>query len=204
MALETPKYKVVISERDFELREYQPMVVAQVLVTGEREQAARAGFRLVADYIFGNNTTSQKIQMTAPVSQSAQTQSSEIAGAGSQKISMTAPVMQQKQSNEEKKSAEEAQWTLAFFMPSEYSMATLPKPNNAKVTLMEMAASKRAVIQFSGSWSVENFDRREQELLQWIKSKNLTHEGAAIYARFNAPWSLPFLRRNEVQFIVKD
>lgn len=79
-----PKYTVISSEANMEIREYAPILVAQVTVTGEREPAISAGFRLLADYIFGNNEGSQKIKMTAPVVQQE-----------GEKIAMTAPVIQQ-------------------------------------------------------------------------------------------------------------
>jgi hypothetical protein len=95
--VERPKYKVVLSSDNIELRDYAPMIVAEAEVTGERRVAIGKGFRLIADYIFGNNTASEKVAMTAPVSQQA-----------SQKIAMTAPVTQQGEGNS---------WKVYFVMP---------------------------------------------------------------------------------------
>jgi hypothetical protein len=81
--VEQPKYQVVASEGNIEIRDYAAMIVAETEVTGDRREAISKGFRTIADYIFGNNTAAQKVPMTAPVTQQE--------GA---KIAMTAPVTQ--------------------------------------------------------------------------------------------------------------
>ncbi|MFT7460831.1 MAG: hypothetical protein ACI909_003521, partial [Planctomycetota bacterium] len=115
--VENPSYKVVSSVNNIEIREYSPMIIAEVEVSGEREKSIGDGFRLLADYIFGNNTVSQDIAMTAPVQQQA-----------NEKIAMTAPVQQQISGDV---------WLVNFVMPSEYTMETLPKPNNERVIIKE-------------------------------------------------------------------
>ncbi len=85
MATEEPAFVVAIHEREFEVRDYPTLVAAEVNVTGSRDQASRAGFRLLAGYIFGGNTRRQSIAMTTPVVQQR---------AASQSIAMTAPVIQ--------------------------------------------------------------------------------------------------------------
>ena len=82
--VEKPDYKVIQSEQNIEIRQYEPMIIAEVEVDGKREDAIGDGFRLLADYIFGNNTVQQVISMTAPVQQKE-----------NQKIAMTAPVQRQ-------------------------------------------------------------------------------------------------------------
>ena len=82
--VEQPKYRVIASEKNIEIREYPPVIVAETEVAGERDKAISEGFRTIADYIFGNNLSSQKVAMTAPVTQQP-----------SKKIAMTAPVTQQ-------------------------------------------------------------------------------------------------------------
>ena len=89
---------------------------------GERRDAIGKGFRIIADYIFGNNTTAQKVPMTAPVTQQ-----------DSQKIAMTAPVTQQGDGNT---------WRVRFIMPSNYTLETLPKPNNPAIKLKEVGARR--------------------------------------------------------------
>ena len=85
MATEEPKYSVHEKEVPFELRAYEPMILAEVQVEGDLDEASSKGFRLIAAYIFGQNQTSQKMAMTAPVTIDDQSVKSE-------KIAMTAPV----------------------------------------------------------------------------------------------------------------
>jgi hypothetical protein len=183
MATEEPKYSVIEKAGEFELRAYDPKIIAETLVSGSMDSASSAGFRLIADFIFGNNTAStggnKKISMTAPVTMEAQ----------SEKISMTAPVsMQQAQ----------GQWRIHFVMPSEYTLDTLPKPNNSEVMLRKIPASNYAVIRFSGLAGEDKTATKTAELLAWLKAKAITPIGKPELARYNPPWTLPFLRRNEV------
>lgn len=185
MATEEPKYNVIETSGDYELRTYAPMVVAETLVEGSLDDASSAGFKRIADYIFGNNTSriggSEKISMTAPVTMAPK--------AKSEKISMTAPVtMQQK----------EGQWRMYFVMPSQYSLDTLPTPNNPAVKLRELPANRVAVIRFSGLAGEEKTAKKTAELLDWLKTKQITPLGEPELARYNPPWTLPFFRRNEV------
>ena len=176
--VEQPKYQVVESSNNIEIRDYAPMIAAEVDMTGERRDAIGKGFRIIADYIFGNNTTAQKLPMTAPVTQQ-----------DSEKIAMTAPVAQQGDGNT---------WKVRFIMPSSYTMETLPKPHNAAVKLKEIAAKRYAVIRFSGMAGEDSLKRRTKELSEWVDAKNLAPESDPVYAFYNPPWTLPFLRRNEV------
>lgn len=176
--VEQAKYTVVRSDDAVELRDYAPSIVAETTVTGQREEAIQTGFRTLADYIFGNNSSGTKLAMTAPVTQ----QSGE-------KIAMTAPVMQQ---------AAGASWTVHFVMPASYPMDTLPKPKNQAVTLKEIPERRFAVQRFSGTSSHENLEQHRQALQAWIAAQELHAVAPPVYAFYNPPWTLPFLRRNEV------
>ncbi|MCH2038114.1 MAG: heme-binding protein [Rickettsiales bacterium] len=180
--VEQPKYQVVSSEGSIEMRRYAPMIIAEVTVTGEREDATGKGFRFLADYIFGNNTVKQDIAMTAPVQQQE-----------AEKIAMTAPVQQQSEGNE---------WKIRFVMPSEYTMETLPEPNNDVVTLKEVPAKQFIAITFSGTNSDDNVAKHEAELLDYIQNAQIETIGTPLYAFYNPPWTLPLLRRNEVMIEV--
>lgn len=176
--VEKPDYKVIQSEQNIEIRQYEPMIIAEVEVDGKREDAIRDGFRLLADYIFGNNTVQQVISMTAPVQQKE-----------NQKIAMTAPVQQQSTGKS---------WRMSFVMPSKYSMDSLPVPNNNRVRLKEILTKKFVVIEFSGTNSNENVTEHENQLMNYIEANQINIIGSPKYAFYNAPWTLPFLRRNEV------
>ena len=188
MAIEEPKYSVLEKTPPFELRSYAPMILAEVRVEGDLDDASSQGFRLIAAYIFGQNQVSEKIAMTAPVAVEEQ-------AVKSAKIAMTAPV------NIESNAG---QWTVSFVMPSEYTMDTLPKPLNSKVQLRQIPAVKRAVITFSGFSNHQKVAEKTLELEEWMKTKNLQATGAPKFARYNPPWTLPFMRRNEIQIDVRD
>lgn len=182
MAIEEPAYSVTEQAAPFELRTYQPRIVAEVVVSGSLEEASGRGFRLLADYIFGNNTTgssSQKIQMTAPVGLEP----------SSEKISMTAPVSMQES---------DGRWRVSFVMPSDYTLETLPRPNNAAVTIRQIPATNYAVIRFSGLTGAKKVAQKTAELQSWLAEKGLKAIGTPELARYNPPWILPFLRRNEI------
>ena len=183
MATEEPEYMVIEKSGAFELRTYSPMIVAETLVSGSLDKASGSGFRLIADYIFGNNTSSsglnEKISMTAPVTMEP----------GSETIKMTAPVSMERT---------DAKWRVHFVMPSQYTLDTLPKPNNPAVTLREVPASNYAVIRFSGFAGEDKIARKTADLMAWLDSKSITPTGKPQLARYNPPWTLPFLRRNEV------
>ena len=176
--VEKPDYKVIQTERNIEIRQYEPMIIAEVEVDGKREDAIREGFRLIADYIFGNNTVQRDIAMTAPVQQQE-----------SQKIAMTAPVQQQSTGRS---------WQISFVMPSKYSMETLPEPKNDRVRLKEILTKKFVVIEFSGTNSNENVTEHENQLMNYTEANQIKIIGSPKYAFYNAPWTLPFMRRNEV------
>jgi len=177
--VEQAQYTVVETKNSIEIRDYAPKIIAQADVSGERKEAISDGFRIIADYIFGNNISSQKVAMTAPVMQQQQ----------SEKIAMTAPVMQAGGDN---------QWQVAFVMPDEYTMGTLPKPNNEHVKLIEVPAKRFAVIRFKGLAGEESLNVHSEKLGAYIKGHNLNAISAPIYAFYNPPWTLPFMRRNEV------
>jgi hypothetical protein len=176
--VEKPDYVVTLSKNNIEIREYKPMITASVRVSGERKEAIRKGFRLVADYIFGNNAISTKIAMTAPVEQRE-----------SQKIAMTAPVQQQ---------LDGQSWEISFVMPKEYSINTLPTPKNSEVTLAEIASKQFVVIKFSGRNTDSNIEDYTNQLEKFAADNSIQTTGSPKYAFYNPPWTLPFLRRNEV------
>ena len=183
MATEEPKYELIEKSGEFELRQYQPMLIAEVLVDGDMDQASGKGFRLIADYIFGNNITetgsSKKIKMTAPVTIEPR----------SEEISMTIPVSMKNISG---------RWQVSFVMPSKYTLDTIPLPNNKQIMLRKVPARKVAVLEFSGFVNEKNTAKRTQELLKWMDKNNLISTGSIELSRYDPPWTLPFLRRNEI------
>jgi hypothetical protein len=187
MAVEEPRYEVIESQRDFELRRYEPMLIAETQVSGDRDEASRAGFRLLADFIFGNNQVagqdgSAKIAMTAPVTQEA----------ASSKIAMTAPVTVEPQTGGA------GLWRIHFVMPGQYTLATIPKPRNPAVQLRELPRQWYAVHRFSGFATDSRVETKTREALDWIEQKKLKAIGSPQLARYDPPWTLPMFRRNEI------
>ena len=188
MATEEPPFSVLEKTPPFELRSYAPMILAEVKVEGDLDEASSQGFRLIAAYIFGQNQVSEKIAMTTPVAIEGQTPKSA-------KIAMTSPV------NIEPNAG---QWIVSFVMPAQYTMESLPKPLNSKVQIRQIPAVKRAVIGFSGFYNANKVAERTLELEEWMKTKNLQAASAPKFARYNPPWTLPFMRRNEIMIDVRD
>ena len=189
MAIEETSYTVLSQVEDFELRRYDEQLVAQTWVSGDQDTASRQGFKILADYIFGNNTApsgeSSKISMTAPVTM----QSDNLNGQASQKIAMTAPVSMQQN---------DGKWRVQFTMPSQYTMQTLPKPNNPDVKIVQVPAQTYGVIKFSGLAGSKKVAKKTETLKSWMQTQKLVITGTPELARYNPPWTLPFMRRNEV------
>ena len=199
MATEEPKYTILSQTDEFELRRYGEQLAAQTWVSGDQNEASRKGFKILADYIFGNNTASngesRKISMTAPVAMKFEAKQSDTKKNGaSQKIAMTAPVS----IKQEHQQQTDDKWRVQFTMPSQYTMQTLPKPNNPNIEIVEVPAQTYGVIKFSGLAGAEKVAAKTEELQSWMQAQKLTITGTPELARYNPPWTLPFLRRNEV------
>jgi len=169
MAIEEPKYSIIQKDQDIEIRLYNPYVVAETIVdTSDYDAASNEGFRRIAGYIFGGNKRQQKISMTSPVT-----------AEQSQKIPMTAPVQTEIQGTSLK---------ISFMMPSEFTLETLPIPNDSTILFRQIPAKKVAAIKFSGRWTTENFNEHTNELMKWIKNQGFKICGATVVARYNPPF----------------
>jgi len=194
MAIEEPTFEVVRKDGAMEIRKYAPFIVAQTWVQGDMDEASSRGFRLIADYIFGNNVavgerTAAKIAMTAPVTMAPE--------AASQKIAMTAPVTMAPQAAASAPGTAQ-RWRVHFVMPRQYTLATLPKPNNPEVQLEEVPTKWFAVLRYSGLNTNARVQQRNEEALAWVQAQKLTPLGAPQLARYDPPWTLPPFRRNEI------
>jgi hypothetical protein len=179
VAVEEAKYTVALQQDKLEIRDYEPSIIAEVIVDGSFEEASSTAFRTLFNYISGENTGRSEIAMTAPVAQQA----------APQKIAMTAPVGQHRT---------EGGWAVSFMMPASYSMDTIPTPNDARVVLREVPAYRAAAIRYSGTWSEKSYRKHLSRLMEWMAAENLVASGEPVWARYNAPYVPWFMRRNEI------
>ena len=200
LAIEEPKYKILDQEAGFELRQYAPFIVAETWVDGDMDAASNKGFRVIADYIFGNNkapqsTQSSKIAMTAPVTLAPDAQPL--------KLDMTAPVSVQP-AVEASTWVQSQRWRVQFVMPDKYTLESLPLPNNGAVKLREVPAKTVAVAKYSGLNTDSRIRKETQALTDWVQARKLVSSGQPQLARYDPPWVLPMLRRNEIQLEIKE
>ena len=180
---ETPKYTVERVDGAIEVRVYAPRIMAEVLVTGSRSAAINSGFRVLAAYIFGANEGGTKVAMTTPVTQ--------VPG---ETIAMTSPVTQM---------ARDGNWLVQFMMPGEYTLATLPKPTDEHVRFVTVPGNRQAVLRFAGLAGDSVLASHEGELRSWARGQGLKVTAGPFYYFYDAPWTLPWNRRNEVAFTLK-
>jgi hypothetical protein len=177
--IEKAKYAVVRKEGAFEIRQYAPQIVAETAVDAGFDEAGNVAFGRLYGYISGKNRTQASIAMTAPVEQQR----------GSEEIAMTAPVEQVKTGDE---------YVVSFVMPAEYTMATLPEPLDSAVRLREIPGRKMAAVRYSGTWSQKRYEQKKALLETFIAEQGLRAVGEDVFARYDPPFQLWFLRRNEV------
>jgi hypothetical protein len=181
---ETPKYSVIKKQNEIEIRQYSGYIQAEVTIIEKNYKSAiEKGFTVLAGYIFGNNISRQKIEMTTPVKVSSQ----------SQKIAMTTPVIV----------TGNGQFTVAFIMPAEYTLETLPLPKDGNIHFTLVPAHQMAAIRFSGYFQQNTINKNKERLSLWLKEENLETEGDFVVAGYNPPWVPGFLARNEIMIKIK-
>lgn len=183
-----PNYALLQSDDRFEVRKYEALVIAETLVNASFDDAGKIAFRRLFGYISGDNEAAAEIAMTAPVMALDEKQSS------GEQISMTAPVTGQETP---------LGWRFAFVLPSGYTLATAPVPGNPDVRLQQVAARKVAVLRYSGSWNETAYEENLANLQQWMRQNRLEADSLPRVAGYDPPWTLPFLRRNEVMIDIK-
>lgn len=178
-ATEEPEYRVVRELAGVEVRQYAPYTVAEVIVAGPAGEAGNQAFPILAGYIFGKNKGEKKLAMTAPVTQAAVPV----------KMAMTAPVTQM---------PTPSGFAVQFVLPRGVTLANAPEPLDERVKLREVQPGPVAVIRFSGFWSESNSDEHLGKLQAALRSAGVAWTGEPLYARYNAPFTPWFLRRNEI------
>lgn len=182
-SVEQPSYTVKESRGGYEIRVYPAYIVAKTTVSGSYDEGTSQGFRIIADYIFGNNTSKESIAMTAPVLESQP-------GASAQKIAMTTPVLDT-QSNDGKR-------TIAFILPAKYTLANLPTPNNPAVVLETVPARTVAALSFTWYPTARRVEAKKSLLKGYLERDKITATGDIETARYNPPLSMPLMLRSEI------
>ena len=181
---ETPKYELIDRDADIEIRRYAGYIKAEVTVDGHNyRNAVERGFRVLADFIFGNNVSRRKIEMTTPV------QASPV-----EKIAMTTPVTV----------TMSGEYVVAFIMPAAYTMDTLPLPNDQRIRFSAIPEHSAAAIRFNGYFNKAKIEKNKERLGSWLAEQGLEADGEFILAGYNPPWVPGFLARNEVMVRLKD
>lgn len=173
-----PDYEVVQRIGDMEIRRYPARVEAQTEVAEPDFTAAmEAGFRRLAGYIFGGNAARETLPMTAPVA------------SRGERIAMTSPVTSR---------GVDGARVVGFVMPAGRTVASLPAPDDQRVTLVDRPAHEVAVLRFAGDRSERTHAAALARLRAAIDGCGLVTRGEPTYAGFDPPSTLPLLRRNEV------
>lgn len=184
-ALEQPKYEVLFVDGDIEYRRYDAYVVAETAIpeVGNWGKGARDGFMQLFDYISGENRIESNIEMTTPVVQEQST-----------KIAMTAPVVESLSGGETR---------MAFMLPSQFNVDSAPRPSNPAITIREIPVRLIASIRYSGRWTEKNAKKYKARLEQHLAARGIQTIGSFSTAVYNAPFTPPFLRRNEIHFEIE-
>ena len=170
--LETPIYEILEKSGSFEIRNYDPMIIAVTKVNSGFRESTYTGFRRIANYIFGNNDQNMEIAMTAPVLS-------------------TSPV------------GNKGHYEVAFVMPREHSLNTLPEPSILTIEIQEKELGKMAVLRFGG-WATESkVIKYQKTLMGYLDQYNLYIKGEFMVAQYNSPWAIPPFRRNEIMVRIK-
>ena len=169
---------------NFDIRQYEDYWVARTKIDGEYRRSSGEGFRLLFNYISGGNKQQEKIAMTGPVMQQEQ----------GEKIAMTGPVIQQKSGKS---------WIMEFVLPAKYNKLQPPEPLNPAVSVVKVPGYRAATLRYSGNLREEKYNTKEKELLDIVQLKGLQSIGEPFSAGYDPPWTIPFLKRNEILIVVE-
>lgn len=185
---EEPDFSILKDQGRFQVREYEPLVVVETMVDAGFNEAAKIAFKRLFGYISGANGAEQEFAMTAPV------MALDGNSSRGEKIPMTAPVTGEKST---------LGWRFAFVLPAEHSLENVPTPTNPDVKPAQVPARKVAVVRYSGSWSETGYQKELKMLQDWMQQNQLEAASLPRVARYDPPWTLPFLRRNEIMIDIR-
>jgi len=176
-AIEEPSYKVISANGMYEVREYEDRIAVQTI----QNNGQNGAFRKLFKYISGSNTSSRKIDMTAPVTQSVE-------------IDKTLPITQKLQ---------DGKTVMQFFLPSKFKLEQAPQPLSEDLSIVVVKRGKYAVIKYTGRSTFRNFEKHSKILIEALSLDEVKTVGPPIKATFDGPLTPFFLRRNEVMIRVK-
>ena len=179
-----PAYTVVLEDADREIRAYEGYLIARTRVDASYEESGSEGFRRLFRYISGHNSGAREIAMTAPVLQARK----------GEKIAMTAPVLQERSGDS---------WTMDFVMPAHFTRETVPQPLDERVRIEQVPARTVAVLRYSGRVAEDDLELRTRQLEEWLAGQPYRAISPAVSARYDPPFAVPFLRRNEIMVPVR-
>ena len=185
--VDSPRYMLTARKKDYEIRTYEPYIVAETIVEGSRRSALSAGFRILAKYIFGDNSAKTALAMTAPVG--------ERPSADSRAIAMNAPVMTRDNSN--------SSHVISFVMPRTETMTTLPQPLDSRIVLNTVPSQTVAVMKFSWYATESRIQAKKDALKSALIRDGVIMQGSISYAGYTAPFTIPFLEKHEVMVVVQ-
>ena len=177
-------YQVLEKDGTFDIRQYEDYWVVRTEIDGEYRESTGEGFRLLFSYISGKNKQQEEIAMTGPVMQQEK----------GEKIAMTGPVIQQKKGK---------RWTMEFVLPAKYNKLQPPEPLDPEVSIVKVPGYRAAAISYSGNLREEKYNTKIRELLDIVGLKGLQTIGEPFSAGYDPPWTIPFLKRNEVLIIIE-
>ena len=183
LGTEEPRYQVVtVIDPNTEIRLYAPRLAAEITVTrSDDKKLDSVAFGRLAAFIFGENTANTKLAMTAPVEKSDP--------APKTKIAMTAPVEMK---------GDQQTLTMRFFMPSHLTADTVPRPKDPAIKLITLPEQHVAVRTYSGSADQGIILSQQEQLKARLAETDWKLSGDFRSYFYNPPWTLPFLRRNEI------
>jgi hypothetical protein len=189
---EQPEYKVLESHENIEIRQYGEQIAVEVVTEGQPKRVLGEGFMILSDYVYGKNIRKRNVDMTdMPEADSDATTAASLYR--SENIPKTAPFTAFASSGNK--------WTTRLFMPSSYSLETLPTPDDKRIKAIEIAPEKFAVLKFSGSGSIESFEKKAIALRKFLAQNKINTIGPELDAYYG-PWTVPFLRHNEVMILI--
>jgi hypothetical protein len=182
---EEPSYVVMQRlENNIEIRRYPERLAAEVELSANNKDKLDEAFRLLFAYIAGANHNarlgSSKIERTAPV----QTDVSE-------KIAMTVPI----EVSENPKTIK-----MRFYLPAKFNVANTPDPIDKRVRIVSVPVEVVATLRYAGN--NDRSDSRQSELIKSLHGTQWRPSGAPYWLSYDPPFTIPFLRRNEVAVTV--